>query len=80
MSKTKHNPPGQKKSNFIPFGKVQQNYLMEVRTRQLREFNGALGEVYEELGIVERLKTLEGRVVLRKDLSGLDILPQIPKK
>jgi len=81
MGKTKHNPPGKKKADFIKFGKVQQNYLIEVQTRTLKEFNDALNIVYEELGIVEKLKQAPpGTYKLRlRDLSGLDVLPS-PQK
>lgn len=77
MSKTKHNPPGKKKPNFIEFSKLQQSYLNEVRTRQVKEFNEAIQVVYEELGIMDKImKAPEGMYKLRvKDLSGLDVLP-----
>ncbi len=80
--KTKHNPPKKPHPEFIKFSKVQQAYLTEIRNRQLREFNEAVGSVYEELGIMEKiLKSPPGTYKLRMaDLSGLDILPQIPKK
>jgi hypothetical protein len=77
MSKTKHNPFGKKKPNFIEFSKLQQSYLNEVRTRQVKEFNDAIQVVYEELGIMDKvMKAPEGMYKLRvKDLSGLDVLP-----
>lgn len=80
MSKTKHNPPQKPKPNFIEFSKVQQSYLMEVRTRQLQEFNEAISSVYEELGILERIKKApSGTYKLRiEDLSGVDIVPVKP--
>jgi len=80
MKKTKHNLPKKKKgeSNFIEFSKVQANYLMEVRRRQQQELNDALGSIYEELGIKEKiLQAPPGTFVLRKDFSGLDVLPVI---
>jgi len=82
MSKTKHNPPQKPKPNFIEFSKVQTGFLLEIRNRQMKEFNEAVGSVYEELGITEKiLKAPPGTYKLRmQDLSGLDILPQIPKK
>lgn len=74
---TKHNLPQKPKSDFIEFSKVQQNYLLEVRNRQLKEFNEAINTVYDELGIMEKiLKSSPGTYKLRmQDLSGLDILP-----
>lgn len=77
MTKTKHNPPQKSKPDFIKFNKVQQNYLMEVRIRQLKEFNEAVNIVFEELGIVDRIrKAPSGTYKLRmQDLSGIDISP-----
>jgi len=82
MSKTKHNPLKKPKPNFIEFSNVQTGFLLEIRNRQMKEFNEAVGSVYEELGITEKiLKAPPGTYKLRmQDLSGLDILPQIPKK
>jgi len=81
MSKTKHNPPRKPKPDFIKFSKIQQAYLIEIRNRQLREFNEAVGSVYEELGITERiLKAPPGTYKMRmQDLSGLDVL-NVPKE
>jgi len=80
MKKTKHNPPRERKPNFIKLTKLQRNYLSEIRSKQFKEFSEALGLVYEELGIVEKiLKAPIRTYVLRKDLSGLDVL-LAPKK
>lgn len=77
MSKTKHTPPKKPKPDFIKFSKVQTGFLAEIRNRQLKEFNEAVGSVYEELGIMEKiLKAPSGTYKLRmQDLSGLDVLP-----
>ncbi len=76
MAKTKHNPP-KPKTTFIKFSEVQQSYLNEVRTRQVKEFNEAVDTVCKELGIIEKLKKAPlGMYKLRmQDLSGLDVLP-----
>lgn len=77
MGKDKHNPPQKPKADFIKFSKVQQAYLNEIRNRQMKEFNEAVGSVYEELGITEKiLKAPPGTYKLRiQDCSGLDVLP-----
>jgi len=77
MGKTEHNPPKKLKPSFIAFNKVQQNYLIEVRNRQLKEFNEAVNIIFEQLGIVDRIrKAPPGTYKLRmQDLSGVDILP-----
>lgn len=78
MGKTKHNPPGKKSSepSFIKFAKSQTNYLREVRARQQQEFNNALEIIYEEQGILEKiLQAPPGKYIIRKDFSGLDVLP-----
>lgn len=77
MSKTKHNPPKTPKPDFIEFSKVQTGFLLEIRNRQLKEFNEAVGSIYEELGITEKiLKAPPGTYRLRmQDLNGLDVLP-----
>jgi hypothetical protein len=77
MGKDKHNPPKKPKADFIKFSKVQQAYLNEIRNKQLREFNEAVGMIYEELGIKEKiLKAPSGTYKLRvQDCSGLDVLP-----
>lgn len=82
MSKTKHNPPQKPKPNFIKFSKVQTGFLLEIRNRQLKEFNEAVGSIYEELGITEKiLKAPPGTYRLRmQDLSGLDVLPVKPNR
>jgi len=60
---------------------VQTGFLVEIRNKQLKEFNDAVGLVYEELGITEKiLKAPPGTYKLRmSDLSGLDILPLLQK-
>lgn len=76
MTKTKHNPPQKPKSNFIEFSRVQTNYLNEVRNRQIKEFGEALGTIYDELGIREKvLKAPPGTYKLKQGFSGLDVLP-----
>lgn len=82
MSKTKHNLPKNPKPDFIKFSKIQQSYLIEVRSRQLKELNEAIQSVYDELGITERiLNAPPGKYKLRlQDLSGLDIIPDEKKK
>ena len=83
MSKTKHNPPRKPEPNFIKFSKVQTAFLnekiaqqREARNKEFEEFNEAVGMIYEELGIVEQiLKAPPGTYKLKKDLSGVDILP-----
>jgi len=80
MKKTKHNLPQKSKPNFIKFSKVQQRCLNEVRIKQFKEFSEILGLIYEELGIAEKiLNSPLGTYIIRKDYSGLDVLP-IPKK
>jgi len=77
MGKTvKHNPPKNPKPNFIEFSKVQQAYLNEIRNKQMKEFNEAVGMIYEELGITEKiLKAPPGTYTLRiRDCSGVDVL------
>lgn len=78
--KTKYNPPQKPKPNFIEFSEIQQNYLLEVRNRQVKEFNEAVDVVCKELGIIEKLRQAPaGTYKLRmQDLSGLDILPVKP--
>jgi len=73
----KHNPPKEKKADFIEFSKVQQAYLNEIRNNQMKEFNEAVGMIYEELGITEKiLKAPPGTCKLRmQDCSGVDIFP-----
>ena len=79
MRKTRHNPPKKPDPSFIKFSKVQQKYLNEVLARQRREFNEAVQAVYEELGIMEKiLQASPGKYIMRKDRSGLDILPVKP--
>ena len=82
MSKTNHNPPQKPKPDFIKFSKVQVGFLVEIRNKQLKEFNEAVGLVYEELGITGKiLKAPPGTYKLRmQDCSGVDVLPQIPRK
>jgi len=78
MEKTvKHNPPKEKKPDFIEFSKVQQRLLNEIRNNQMKEFNEAVGMIYEELGITEKiLNAPPGTYKLRvRDCSGVDILP-----
>jgi len=79
MSKTKHNPPRNKKNvnpNFVQFSKVQQGYLAEISRRNQRDWDNALELVYSELGLVERiLKSPPGTYTMKQDLSGLDVLP-----
>ena len=77
---TKHNPPQRPKPTFIKFSKVQQALLNEVRSRQFKEFQGVIKTIYEDLGIAEKvLNDSRGTYVLRKDCSGVDVLP-IKKK
>lgn len=82
--KTKHNLPWKKKSkpDFIEFSKSQQGFIAEVMNRQRREFGEVLESIYEELGVLEKvLQAPPGEYKLRKDYSGVDILPIIaPKK
>ena len=82
MRKTKHNPPQKPKSNSIEFSKVQQNYLVEVRSRQLKEFNEAVNTVCEELGIADKMKKDPSRIykLRMQDLSGLDVSPVKPSR
>jgi len=76
MSKTKHNPPKKPKLNFIKFSKVQRAYINEMIARQQKELSEALGTVYEDLGIAEKiLQAPPGTYILRQDFSGLDVLP-----
>ena len=76
MGKTTHNPPKKPKPSFIKFSKVQQALLNEVRQRQFREFQNVIKTIYEDLGIAEKvLNDSLGTYVLRKDNSGVDILP-----
>ena len=76
MSKDKHNPPKKPKPSFIKFSKVQQAYLNEIRIKQFREFNAAVGMIYEEIGITEKfLKAPPGTYKVRLDNSGVDVLP-----
>ena len=64
-----------KKPNFIRFSKLQKNYLNEILSRQQEKFNEAVGLVYEELGITEKIsKAPPGTYNLRQDCSGLDVL------
>ena len=79
MGKTKHTPPEKKKKEeFIKFSKVQASYLNEILLRQQGELNEAITVVYEDLGIADKiLKAKPGTYVLRKDFSGLDVLPII---
>ena len=80
--KTKHNPPQKPKPNFIEFSKLQQAYLNEIRNRQMKEFNDAVGLVYEELEITEKiLKAPPGTYTLRiRDCSGVDVLSALKEK
>ena len=65
-----------KEPNFIRFSKVQKNYLNEILSRQREKFNEAVDLIYEELGITEKIsKAPFGTYNLRKDCSGLDVLP-----
>jgi len=77
MSKTKHNPPREAKPKFIEFSKVQKSYLNEVMIRQKTELNDALKSVYDEVGITQKILVAPpGTYQLRKDRSGLDVVPQ----
>lgn len=85
MKKTKHNPPKRSRKKdrtprFIKFSDVQRGYLTEVRVRQFKEFNAALDSVYEEMGIMEKIREAPpGAYRLRQnDLSGLDYAPLPP--
>ena len=79
MSKTKHSPPRRPKPSFIKFSKVQRALIDATLNRQQKEFNEIIGTVYEDLGIAEKiLRAPPGTFVLRKDFSGLDVLPIIP--
>jgi len=79
MKKTKHNPPQKPKPNKIMFSKVQQSFLIEVRNRQMIEWNDALESVYQDLGILEKIRQAPPGTYLLKqnDLSGLDVVPQL---
>lgn len=86
MKKDKHNLPGKGKkkektgARFIKFSKVQASYLNEMLLRQQRELNEAITTVYEDLGIAEKiLQAPQGTYVLRKDFSGLDVVPVAPE-
>lgn len=79
MSKDKHNPPKKPKPDFIEFSKIQQDYLNEVRSRQFKEFQEVINTVYEDLGIMGKvLNAPPGTYILRKDCSGVDVLPIKP--
>jgi len=82
MTKDKPNPPQKPKSDFIKFSKLQQTYLIEVRSRQVEEFNKAVNIVFEELGIVDEIRKTPSKIYKLKmdDLSGVDILPREPEK
>ena len=81
MAKDKHNPPQKPKPSFIKFSELQQAYLKEVRTRQFKEFQDIIKKIYEDMGIAEKVLNDSFRTyTLRKDCSGVDVLPQIPKK
>jgi len=84
MSKTKHNTPRKPKPNKIEFSKLQQGFLIEVRNRQVIEWNAALESVYRDIGIMEKIRQAPpGTYQLRQgDLSGLDVVlqPVIKKK
>lgn len=81
MKKTRHNPPRKPEPNFIKFSKVQRAYLAEIINRQRNEFNEAVGTVYEDLGIAEKIaQAPPGTFVLRQDFSGLDVLPVVVPK
>ena len=57
---------------------MQKAYLDEMLARQQKELNEVLGMIYEDLGIAEKiLQAPPGTFVLRKDFSGLDIMPAI---
>lgn len=76
MSKTRHNPPQKPAPNFITFSKVQRAYIEEVLARQRNEFSEIIDMIYDELGILEKvLKAPPGIYNLRKDCSGVDVLP-----
>lgn len=79
MIKIKHNPFRKSEPNFISFSKVQRAYIEEVLKRQRDEFNEIIDMIYDELGITEKiLKAPPGTYNLRKDCSGLDVLPIKP--
>jgi len=81
MGKTKHNPPGKSEPTFIKFSKVQRAYIEEVLKRQRDEFNEIIDMIYDELGITEKiLKAPPGTYNLRKDCSGLDVIPIKPNE
>ena len=83
MAKTKPKT----KPNFIEFSEVQTSLLTEIitrfREREAREkekffeeFNRFVGMIYEELNLTEKiLKAPPGTYKLKKDFSGVDILP-----
>lgn len=82
MGRTQHNPPKKKKEKvkvkLIKFSKMQRAYLNEIIARQQKEFNEALGTVYEDLGMAEKIaQAPPGTFILRKDFSGLDVMPAI---
>lgn len=83
MGKKKHKATDTKvqtEPRFIKFSSVQQNYLTEVRTRQVKEWGDALESVYRDLGIMEKIaEAPQGTYQLRQnDLSGLDFRPSPP--
>lgn len=81
MKKAKHNPPGKPKTTFIQFSKVQQGFIGEIIRRQMGELGEALKQVYEELGIAERVSNSPpGTYMLRQDGSGVDVIPVIEIK
>ena len=81
MGRTNHNPPKEPKPDFIKFSELQQAYLKEVRTRQFKEFQDIIKKIYEDMGIAEKVLNDSLRTyTLRKDCSGVDVLPQIPKE
>lgn len=76
IPRTKIKEPG-----FIEFSKVQKAYIEEVLKRQRDEFNEIIDMIYDELGITEKiLKAPPGTYKLRKDCSGLDILPVVASR
>lgn len=75
MSKTRYNPPQKPTPTFIAFSKVQRAYIEEVLKRQRDEFSEIIDMIYDELGILQKVLKAPEIYKLRKDCSGVDILP-----
>lgn len=71
------------KNEFIEFPKSVKRLFAEITRKHQRELNEILRDVYEELGVLERLENQQKsgeKFSLRPNYAGLDIITPAPPK